>query len=207
MEQQSVFVNTHKIQCIFQFWLFLIMSSHNGERLHLMRAHESYVLGYICCIISSYFGYNRGILFNKVLCHIYIYIYMCVYHYCRWTFDISRTYFYHAFSKVWNIACVLLKCNQGAHSDIENTRGIHLKLTQSCLSEATILNDDVMIWQLFRITEPFVWGAHRLPMCSPHKWQVTWNFDVFFIVRLNKELNSIFAGDLRRHNVRVKSLW
>ena len=175
------------------------------------------VKGYIWCVLMSPTSWATYVVsylhilditeaFCSTRCYA-IFIYVCVYHYFRWTFDISRTYFYHAFSKVWKIVCVLLKCNQGAHSDIENMRGIHLKLTQSCLSEATILNDDVMIWQLFRITEPFVWGAHWLPMCSPHKWQVTLNFDVFFMVRLNKELNSIFAGDLRRHNVRVKSLW
>ena len=51
------------------------------------------------------------------------------------------------------------------------------------------LHDDVIKWKDFPRYWPFVRGIHRSPVNSPHKKPVTRSFDVFFDLRLNKELS------------------
>ena len=47
------------------------------------------------------------------------------------------------------------------------------------------LHDDIMKWKHFPLYWPFVWGIHRWPTQRP----VTWSFDVFFDLHLNKQLS------------------
>ena len=56
------------------------------------------------------------------------------------------------------------------------------------------VHDDVMKWKHFPRYWPFVWGIHRCPVNSPHKWPVTRSFDVFFDLRLNKQLSKQWWG-------------
>ena len=52
----------------------------------------------------------------------------------------------------------------------------------------------------FKYNLAFVWGNHRWPLNSPHKWPVTRSFDVFFHLCLNNGwVNDREASDLRRH--------
>ena len=50
-------------------------------------------------------------------------------------------------------------------------------------------HDEVIKWKHFPRYWPFVWGIHRSPVNSPHKWPVTQTFDVFFDLRLNRRLS------------------
>ena len=56
-------------------------------------------------------------------------------------------------------------------------------------SQNTRTHDDVIKWKHFPRYWPFVRGIHRSLVNSPHKWPVTWSFDVFFDLRLNKRLS------------------
>ena len=66
----------------------------------------------------------------------------------------------------------------------------------SCSSHEITSHDDVIKWKLFPRYWPFVRGIHRSPVGMesigdrwfPSKRPVTWNFDVFFDLRLNKRL-------------------
>ena len=62
------------------------------------------------------------------------------------------------------------------------------------------MHDDVIIWKHFPRNWPFVRGILRSRE-FPTQRPVTWSFDVFFDLRLNKNgwVNNCEAGDLRRH--------
>ena len=50
-------------------------------------------------------------------------------------------------------------------------------------------HDDVIKWKYSLHNWPFVWGIHQWLVNSPHKGQVTWSFDVFFDLCLNKRFS------------------
>ena len=52
-----------------------------------------------------------------------------------------------------------------------------------------IFHDDVIKWKHFPRYWPFVRGIHRSPVNIPAQRPVTWSFDVFFDLRLNKRLS------------------
>ena len=51
-------------------------------------------------------------------------------------------------------------------------------------------NDDIMVWEHFRVAG----GIHRSSMDSPHKLPVTQSFDVLFDARLDKRLRTNVAS-------------
>ena len=51
------------------------------------------------------------------------------------------------------------------------------------------VHDDVIKWKHFPRYWPFVWGIHRSPVNSPHKWPVSRSLDDFFDLSLNKRLS------------------
>ena len=67
------------------------------------------------------------------------------------------------------------------------------------------VHDDVIKWKHFPRYWPFVRGIHRSPVNSPHKGPVTRSFDVFFELRLNKQLNKQSWGWW--FEMRSRSLW
>ena len=78
--------------------------------------------------------------------------------------------------------------------------------------KSDIMHDDVTKWKHFPRYWPFVRGIHRSPMNSPHKGQ--WRGALMFsliCVWINGWVNSLEAGDLRRHRahygVIVMPLW
>ena len=50
-------------------------------------------------------------------------------------------------------------------------------------------HDDIFKWKHFPCNWPFVWGIHRSSVNIPSQRPVTRSFDVFFDLRLNKELS------------------
>ena len=69
------------------------------------------------------------------------------------------------------------------------------KLHRNCRSyHVKILHDDVIKWKHFLHDWPFVWGIHRTGEFLPPQMPVTWSFDVFFDLRLNKRLRKQWWG-------------
>ena len=67
------------------------------------------------------------------------------------------------------------------------------------------IHDDVIKWKHFPLYWPFVWGIHQSPVKSPQKRPVTWNFDVFFDLCLNKRLSK--QSKRRWSETLSRSLW
>ena len=74
------------------------------------------------------------------------------------------------------------------------------------------LHDDVIKWKHFLCYWPFVTGDHRSQVDSPQRRPVTRNFDVFFDLRMNKDLaNNRIAGNtsaatiIRPSSIRIKT--
>ena len=61
--------------------------------------------------------------------------------------------------------------------------------TSVFLKHNYIGHDDVIKWKHFPRYWPFVRGIHRSPVNSPHKGQWRGAFDIFFHLRLNKQLS------------------
>ena len=57
-----------------------------------------------------------------------------------------------------------------------------------------VVHDDVIKWKHFPRYWPFVRGIYRSPLISPHNRPVARSFDVFFDLRLNKQLNKQSRG-------------
>ena len=74
---------------------------------------------------------------------------------------------------------VVTGCTIGCHADHPSAIGKRQKW--HC-------HDDVIKWKHFPRNRPFVRGIHR-SRYIPHKRPVTWSFDVFFDLRLNKRLS------------------
>ena len=59
----------------------------------------------------------------------------------------------------------------------------------SCPNLQMLPHDDVITWKHLSLDWPFVRGTHRSPVNSPNKGQWRGAFDVFFDLRVNKQLN------------------
>ena len=67
-----------------------------------------------------------------------------------------------------------------------------------------LYHDDIIKWKHFPHYWPFVWGIHGHRWIPP-KRPVTWSFDVFFDLRLNKRLSKQSCGWW--FEMPLRSLW
>ena len=82
------------------------------------------------------------------------------------------------------------------------------KNLRHCHNQKALLHDDVVKWNYFPRSWPFVRGIHRSPVNSPHKgqWRGTLMFSLI-CTRINCCVNNREAGDLRRHLVHYYALF
>ena len=94
-----------------------------------------------------------------------------------------------------SIHCIILPYLHNTEIQISHHPPQH-----ECQTNVALFHDDVIIWNIFRVTGPFVRGIHRSPANPLHKGQ--WSEALMFSLICtwtNGWVNDQGAGDLRRH--------